>query len=68
MANSIIDRICNTCSCGQMQAQEYLDDEIRTLQELRDLADLRSGDLEVACDNLGLEHDYVEYFIHALAS
>jgi hypothetical protein len=34
---------------------------------LKELDDLRQGDLEVACDNLGLEHDYVEYFINALA-
>ncbi len=68
MTNSIIDGICNSCSCDRNQAEEYLDDEIRNLRELRDLDDLRSGDLEVACDNLGLEHDYVEYLIHVLAS
>lgn len=63
MAISIIDGICNSCSCDRKQAEEYLEDEIRNLRELRDLDDLRSADMEVACDNLGLEHDYVEYFI-----
>lgn len=68
MANSIIDGICSSCSCDRKQAEEYLEDEIRNLWELRDLDDLRPSDMETACDNLGLEHDYVEYFIHALAS
>ena len=63
MTNSMIDRICSSCSCDRKQAQEYLDDEIRNLRELRDLYDLRSSDLGAACDSLGLEHDYVEYFI-----
>ncbi|GAB6008790.1 hypothetical protein [Dysgonomonas reticulitermitis] len=68
MTESIISAIGNSCSCDSRQAQEYLEDEIRNLRELRDLDDLRSGDMEVACDNLGLERDYVEYFINALAS
>lgn len=63
MAHSIIDGICSSCSCNRKQAEEYLEDEIQNLRELRDLDDLRSGDMEVACNNLGLEHDYVEYFI-----
>lgn len=68
MAHSIIDGICGSCGCDRRQAEEYLEDEIRNLRELRDLDDLRSGDLETACENLGLEHDHVEYFIHVLAS
>jgi hypothetical protein len=67
MANSIIDCISSSCSCGRKQAEEYLDDEIRNLRELRDLADLRFGDFQTACENLGLESDCVEYFINALA-
>lgn len=66
MANSIINTICNTCSCNGKQANEYLDDEVRNLRELRELGDLRHSDMEVACDNLGLEYDYVEYFINAI--
>lgn len=68
MTNSIIDRICNSCSCNPQQAQEYLDDEIRNLLDLKILDDLRPADLDTACENLGLEQDYVEYFIHALVS
>lgn len=67
MENSIIKRICNSCSCNEQEAREYLDDEIRNLQELKELDDFRYSDMEVACDNLGLEQDYVQYFIHALS-
>jgi hypothetical protein len=66
-AETIISAICNSCSCDSRLAQEYLDNETNNLRELRDLADLRHSDMETACDNLGLEHDYVEYFINALA-
>lgn len=67
MENSIIKRICNSCSCNEQEACEYLDDEIRNLQELKELDDFRYSDMEVACDNLGLEQDHVQYFIHALS-
>ena len=53
MARNIIDLICNSCSCGKEEAQEYLDDEIRNLQELQEDNDLRSEDFEIACSNLG---------------
>lgn len=67
MENSIIKRICNSCSCNEQEAQEYLNDEVRNLQELKELDDFRYSDVEVACNNLGLEQDYVQYFIHALS-
>lgn len=67
MENTIIDTIRSSCNCSELEAREYLDDEIRNLQELRELNDLRYSDMEVACDNIGLEHDYVQYFIHALS-
>ena len=68
MTNSIITAICNLCSCDSEEAQEYLNDETDNLRELRELNDLRYSDIEVACDNLGLDNDYVEYFINVLAS
>lgn len=68
MATQIIERICNACSCSEEDAQEYLDNEIHNLRELRDLNDLRDGDIETACSGLGLDFDYVAYFIEALAS
>lgn len=68
MANSILKCICNTCNCNEEEAQEYLDDEIRNLRDLQSLNDLREGDFETACKNLGLESDYTSFFIEALAS
>lgn len=67
MATKIINAICNSCNCDQQQAQEFLDDEINNLVELRDLNDLRADDIELACSNLGLDADYVEYFVNVLA-
>ncbi|MDR0430352.1 MAG: hypothetical protein LBH58_07760 [Tannerellaceae bacterium] len=67
MANSIIDTIRNSCNCDREQAEEHLNNEINNLRELRDLADLRFDDFQQACANLGLETDYVEYFLNALA-
>lgn len=67
MQNSIINRICDSCGCNKQEAREYLNDEIRNLRELRDLNDLRYSDMEQACSNLGLENDYVQYFITILA-
>lgn len=67
MENSIIKRICSSCNCDEYEAQEYLDDEIRNLQELRELDDFRYSDIEQTCANLGLENDYVQYFISILS-
>lgn len=63
----IIEKICNSCSCNKQEAQEYLDDEIRNLRDLQAVDDLRYNDYEVACQSLGLDFDFVEYFITQLA-
>ena len=67
MASGIIQAICGGCSCDEPQAQEYLNDEMRHLRELREVNDLQPSDIELACSNLGIETDYEEYFIQALA-
>lgn len=67
MNRNIIDLICGSCGCGRQEAQEYLDAEIQYLQELQDANDLRDGDIEAACCNLGLDLDFQEYFINRLA-
>lgn len=67
MAENIITLICNSCSCGKTEAQEYLDAELQYLRELQDANGLREGDIEAACCNLGLDLDYQEYFINRLA-
>lgn len=67
MASGIIQAICGGCSCDEPQAQEYLNDEMRYLRELREVNDLQPSDIKLACSNLGIETDYEEYFIQALA-
>ena len=44
-----------------------MDSELQYLHELQDVDDLREGDIELACSNLGLDLDYQEYFINRLA-
>ena len=67
MTRNIIDLICNSCSCSKEESQEYLDDEIRNLQELQEDNDLRCEDFEIACSNLGFDQDWQIYFINRLA-
>ena len=67
MQTNIIELICNSCSCSQAEAREYLDSEIRNLRELQEADDLREDNIEMACSNLGLDLDYQEYFINRLA-
>jgi len=64
MQINIIEQISNSC---HMEAQEYLDSEIRYLRELQGADDLREDDIERACSNLGLDLDNQEYFINRLA-
>ncbi len=66
METIIIDRICTSCGCDKETAKEYLDAEIRNLRELRDADDLRAGDMESACDNLGIEQEFLPYFCESL--
>lgn len=63
----IIELITRTCSCDGQTAREYLESEVRHLQELQELNDLREDDFDMACSNLGLDYDYVEYFINRVA-
>lgn len=67
MATTIIETISLSCNCTADEAREYLDNEVRNLRELGDVDDLRESDIEQACSGLGLELDYMEYFINRLA-
>lgn len=67
MATMIIENISKSCGCTAEQAHEYLNDELRNLRELSEGDHLRYDDFETACSNLGLENDYIEYFINRLA-
>ena len=57
----IVNQISINLLCDGQTAQEYLEAEVRHLQELQELNDLREDDLYMACSNLGIEDDYVEY-------
>ena len=65
--NTIIENICTSCNLSEEDAQIELDSAIRNLKELRDLGDLRETDFEDTCLGLGLDLDYIEYFIHQVA-
>lgn len=67
MKTDIIGLVSNSCSCDRETAEEYLASEVRNLQELQELDDLRGDDIELACSNLGLDLDCMEYFVHRLA-
>lgn len=69
----IIELITITCSCSEEEAREHLTNEVENLKELRELeeeglATLEYRDFEYACDNLGLDHDYIEYFLTQLTA
>ena len=53
--------------CAARRAEEYLDNELIRLRALYDAGELCYGDLETACSDLGLEYDYAEYFLAAIA-
>ena len=63
---SMIQSICNSCSCTPEEARGYLNDEIRNLRELNEVNDLRIDDFDQACFNLGIELDYVEEMLMML--
>lgn len=65
--NHIIESICAVCHCTTRHAEEYLDNELIRLRALYDAGELCYGDLETACSSLGLEYDYAEYFLAAIA-
>ena len=60
--NNIIAAIMGGCQCSEEQAREYLQGEVANLQDLARIGDLRTGDMENACDSVGIEYDFVPYF------
>lgn len=63
----MIEIITAACSRDGHTAHGYLEAEVRHLQKLQELDDLRADDLYAACRNLGIEDDNVEYFINRVA-
>ena len=67
MQINIIEQISNSCSCSHMEAQEYLDSEIRYLREVEEAEAGREDESEMACGDLGVGVAGQEYFINRLA-
>ena len=71
--NHIIESICAVCHCAARHAEGaqdvlfQVDNELIRLRALYDAGELCYGDLETACSDLGLEYDYAEYFLAAIA-
>lgn len=63
---TILASIQVACNCTEEQAQEYLQAEFRYLEDLQKANDLRYSDFEQACTNLGLDSDWIQYFINEL--
>lgn len=63
---NIIASIQVSCNCTEEQAQEYLQAEFRYLEDLQKANDLRYSDFEQTCTNLGLDSDWIPYFINEL--
>lgn len=63
---NILASIQVSCNCTEEQAQEYLQAEFRYLYDLQKANDLRYSDFEQACTNLGLDSDWIQYFINEL--
>ena len=65
---NLIALVMITCSCSMAQAQEYIDDELRNLTSIAQSEDgLEYRDIEYACENLGVESDWEEFFVNAMA-
>lgn len=64
---SIITAVMHGCSCTKQEALEYLNSEVDNLKDYAEIGDLRYGDFRTACNNLGIDADYEEYFINQLA-
>jgi len=62
----IIKAIMIGCKCSEKEAKEYYRSEVDYLRELASLNDLRYGDFEAACSNLGIDYDYAMDFINAV--
>lgn len=64
----VVALVAAACSCSEADAKEYIESEVQNLSELAAVNDLRHSDVEEACKSLGLDYDYVEYFIECLAN
>lgn len=64
--DQIINRIATSCNISLEDAEQELQANIKYLQELLDLKDLRYSDIFQACQDLGLESYFSEYILELL--
>lgn len=64
---SIIDHIARSCNISRDDARHEYDAAIENLRELSALGDLSYEDVTDTCQGLGLEADFVEYLLLAIA-
>lgn len=64
---TIIQRIATSCNISLEDAEQELQANIKYLQDLLDVKDLRISDLIQVCQDLGLEPlDFSDYFLELL--
>lgn len=51
------------CHCMEADAKDYLKFEIENLKSLRDENDLHYEDFIDSCKGLGLDEDYISFFV-----
>lgn len=64
---SIVKAVMCGCNCDEKDAREIIESELDNLCDLAQADDLRYGDVEDACHNIGIDSDYEEYFITRMA-
>lgn len=64
---TVVTAVCRSCSCDEESAREYIEHEVNYLNELLELEDFRDSDIESACENLGIDLEFSEYFMSRLA-
>lgn len=55
-----------SCDCSEKEAEQIYQSEVDNLRDLLYEDDLRFGDLEDACMNMGIDFDNIEELINSL--
>lgn len=63
----IVKAVMDGSKCSESDAREYIESELDNLCDYAQAGDLRPGDIEDACHNIGIDSDYEEYFINRMA-
>lgn len=63
----IVNAVMHGCNCSESEAREIIESELDNLCDYVQCGDLRPGDIEDACHNIGVDSDYEFYFIERMA-